>query len=170
MAAVTVCSNFGAQENKICHCFHCFPIYLPWSDGTRCHDLSFLNIEFQACSTLSWASSSSAAAYSGKALCFWNFLSFRRVAKWPPACCYHGPCSWVRRWSQIPACRGDCIRAPCRKGLAVGLSRRIWVLVLGLSISSCVSRHDLHPPCGSVPSLALICPPRGTAVIMKQTK
>ena len=25
--------------------FHCFPIYLPWSDGTRCHDLSFLNVE-----------------------------------------------------------------------------------------------------------------------------
>ena len=34
------------QENKICHCSHCFPIYLPWSDGTRCHDLSFLNAEF----------------------------------------------------------------------------------------------------------------------------
>ena len=30
--------------NKVCHCFHCFPIYLPWSDGTRCHDLSFLNV------------------------------------------------------------------------------------------------------------------------------
>ena len=28
------------------HCFHCFPIYLPWSDGTRCHDLSFMNAEF----------------------------------------------------------------------------------------------------------------------------
>ena len=27
------------------HCFHCFPIYFPWSDGTRCHDLRFLNIE-----------------------------------------------------------------------------------------------------------------------------
>ena len=26
-------------------CFHCFPIYLPWSDETRCHDLSFLNVE-----------------------------------------------------------------------------------------------------------------------------
>ena len=26
-------------------CFHCFPIYLPWSDGTGCHDLSFLNVE-----------------------------------------------------------------------------------------------------------------------------
>ena len=25
--------------------FHCFPIYLSWSDGTRCHDLSFLNVE-----------------------------------------------------------------------------------------------------------------------------
>ena len=29
----------------VCHCFHCFPIYLPWSDGSRCHDLSFLNVE-----------------------------------------------------------------------------------------------------------------------------
>ena len=24
---------------------HYFPIYLPWSDGTRCHDLLFLNVE-----------------------------------------------------------------------------------------------------------------------------
>ena len=29
----------------VCHCFHCFPICLPWSDGTGCHNLSFLNIE-----------------------------------------------------------------------------------------------------------------------------
>ena len=27
--------------NKIGHCFHFFPMYLPWSDQTRCHDLSF---------------------------------------------------------------------------------------------------------------------------------
>ena len=27
------------------HCFHCFPIYFPWSDGTGCHDVSFLNVE-----------------------------------------------------------------------------------------------------------------------------
>ena len=33
-------------QNKVSYCFHCFPIYLPWSDGTRCHDHSFLNIEF----------------------------------------------------------------------------------------------------------------------------
>ena len=25
--------------------FHCFSIYLPRSDGTGCHDLSFLNVE-----------------------------------------------------------------------------------------------------------------------------
>ena len=24
----------------VCHCFHFFPIYLPWSDGNRYHDLS----------------------------------------------------------------------------------------------------------------------------------
>ena len=32
-------------KNKVWYCFHCFPIYLPWSDVTRCHDLSFLNVE-----------------------------------------------------------------------------------------------------------------------------
>ena len=25
MTSVTICSGFGAQENKVCHCFHCFP-------------------------------------------------------------------------------------------------------------------------------------------------
>ena len=30
----------------VSHGFHCFPIYLSWSDGTWCHDLSFLNVEF----------------------------------------------------------------------------------------------------------------------------
>ena len=24
---------------------HCFPMYFPWSDGTGCHDLRFLNVE-----------------------------------------------------------------------------------------------------------------------------
>ena len=38
--------NLELKKIKASHCFHCFPIYLPWSDGTRCHDLSFLNSEF----------------------------------------------------------------------------------------------------------------------------
>ena len=33
-------------KNKVSHCFHCFPVYLPWSNGTRCHYPSFLNAEF----------------------------------------------------------------------------------------------------------------------------
>ena len=33
-------------QNKVCHYFHCFPICLPSSDGTGCHDLSFLNVDF----------------------------------------------------------------------------------------------------------------------------
>ena len=33
MAAVTIYSDFGVQENKLCHCFHCFHIYLPSTDG-----------------------------------------------------------------------------------------------------------------------------------------
>ena len=45
MAAVTIYSDFGAPKNKVWHCFHCFPIYFQWSDGTRCHDLRFLNVE-----------------------------------------------------------------------------------------------------------------------------
>jgi len=39
---------FGAQEDKICHCFHFFPFHLPWRYWTRYHDLTFLNVEFQA--------------------------------------------------------------------------------------------------------------------------
>ena len=45
LQSVTICSDFGAQKNKVSHCFHCFHIYLPWSDGTGCQDLSFLNVE-----------------------------------------------------------------------------------------------------------------------------
>ena len=29
VAAVTICNDFGAQRNKVYHCFHCLPIYLP---------------------------------------------------------------------------------------------------------------------------------------------
>ena len=36
LAAITICSDFGAPQNKVSHCFS---IYLSWSDGTGC-DLS----------------------------------------------------------------------------------------------------------------------------------
>ena len=47
MAAVTDCSDFWAQEKQICLCFHFFPFYLPWIDGTGCHDLSFWMLSFK---------------------------------------------------------------------------------------------------------------------------
>ena len=47
MAAVTICSDFGAQNNKLCLCFHCLPIYLPRSDGTGCYDLVFWMLSFK---------------------------------------------------------------------------------------------------------------------------
>ena len=47
MVAVTICSDFGAQESKICHYFHIFPFYLPWNDGTGCHDLNFWMLSFK---------------------------------------------------------------------------------------------------------------------------
>ena len=46
---------FGAPQNKVSHSlFHCFPIYFPWSDGTRCHDLNFLNLSFKPTFSLSY--------------------------------------------------------------------------------------------------------------------
>ena len=29
MAAITICNDFGAPQNQVCHCFHCLSIYLP---------------------------------------------------------------------------------------------------------------------------------------------
>ena len=49
LAAVTVhcSSDFGAQKNKVCHSFPCFPIYLAWSDGTGYHILAFWMLSFK---------------------------------------------------------------------------------------------------------------------------
>ena len=33
----------GVQKNKVCYSFHFYPISMPWSEGTRCHDLNFLS-------------------------------------------------------------------------------------------------------------------------------
>ena len=34
------------EPKKVCHCFHFFSIYLPWSDGTGWHDFRFFNADF----------------------------------------------------------------------------------------------------------------------------
>ena len=53
MAAVTIHIDFGAQENKVCHCFNFFPIYLPWGDGTGCHSFVLWLLSFRPAFSLS---------------------------------------------------------------------------------------------------------------------
>ena len=44
---------FGAPKYKVSHCFHCFPVYLPWRDRTPCHDLRFWMLSFKPAFSLS---------------------------------------------------------------------------------------------------------------------
>jgi len=53
MAAVTICSDFGAPKNKVWHCFHCFPIYFPWSDGLDTMIFVFWMLSFKPTFSLS---------------------------------------------------------------------------------------------------------------------
>ena len=64
MVAITICSDFGAQKCKVPHCFHWFPICLPWIDRTGCHHFFFffecwvLSQLFHSTLSFSWRGSS----------------------------------------------------------------------------------------------------------------
>ena len=47
MAAVTICKDCRAQEEEICHYFHLFPFYLPWSNEADAMILVFLIFSFK---------------------------------------------------------------------------------------------------------------------------
>ena len=54
-AGVTIYSDFGAQEIKVCQCFHCFSIYLPWGNRTVSVFFDLLEKEMAAhSSTFAW--------------------------------------------------------------------------------------------------------------------
>ena len=53
MAAVTIHSDFGAQENKVWHCFHCFPICLHEVMGLDAMILVFWMLSFKSTFSLS---------------------------------------------------------------------------------------------------------------------
>ena len=83
---------FGALKNQSRHCFNCFPVYLPWSDGIRCHDLSFLNVSFKPTFSLSSFTfiqrlfiSSSLSAIKVVSSAYFRLLIFLS-AVWIPAC------------------------------------------------------------------------------------
>ena len=88
VTAVTICSDFQVQENKICHSFHFFPIYLPWSDGTRlywtCYNivsfyLMFWVLGHKACEVLAPQPAPLARDYQGSP---WNTLFFNCNWAW----------------------------------------------------------------------------------------
>ena len=41
------------KKIKVYHCFHYFPVYLPWCDGTGCLDLDFWTLSFKPAFSLS---------------------------------------------------------------------------------------------------------------------
>ena len=47
MSEAIICSDlWKPPPNKVCHCFHCFLIYLPWSGGIGCIILVFWMLSF----------------------------------------------------------------------------------------------------------------------------
>ena len=50
---VTICSDFGAQENKVCLCFHCFSIYCHEVMGPNAMILVFSMLSFKPSFSLS---------------------------------------------------------------------------------------------------------------------
>ena len=53
MAAVIMCHDFGAQENKVCHSFHCFPIIFHEVMGPDAIILVFWMLSFKSAFSLS---------------------------------------------------------------------------------------------------------------------
>ena len=96
MAAITICSDFGAQKNKISRCFHCFPIYMPWSDGPDAMILVFWILSFKPTFSLSsftfikrFVSSSSLSAIGWCDLHIWGYWFLPAILI--PACASSSP-------------------------------------------------------------------------------
>ena len=72
------CFIFGAPKNGLS--LFRFPIYLPWSDGTRCHNLHFLMLSFKSTFSLSLSSKGSLVLhflpYVWCHLCIWSYWYF----------------------------------------------------------------------------------------------
>ena len=53
MAAITICSDFGAPKNKVCHCFPCFPSICHEVMGPDAMILVFWMLSFKSTFSLS---------------------------------------------------------------------------------------------------------------------
>ena len=109
MAIVTIHSDFGAQGNKICHCFHFFSIYLPWSDRTAYHDLVFWTEFFffffhvrkvmcQCCNKV-WGEAHITQKREHPIIMLMNY---KRIEHWVLSQVFHSPLSPLSRGSLVP--------------------------------------------------------------------
>ena len=156
MAAATICSDFGAQGKKVCHCFHCLPFYLLWGVGTGCHDLHFWMLSFKPAFSLSclmfikrlFRSSSLSAinVVSSTNLRLLIFLPACLIPCLIPAqpftwCTLHDseiPEIYSPNWKlchignilqEKPHCELDCKGKPCLDWLAVELVPERWIRI-----------------------------------------
>ena len=85
----------------VSHCFHCFPIYLPWGDGTRWHDLSFLNVESRQINKYFFKKVSAGATVIYRFDWDWRIcFQLRRLAIW--CCCSSSPSRLCHRLLEYP--------------------------------------------------------------------
>ena len=71
MAANTICSDFGAPQNEVWHCFHCFPIY--------CHEVIGLGVVLLVFWMLSFKPTFSLSSFTFIKMLFSSSLSAIRV-------------------------------------------------------------------------------------------
>ena len=72
MAAVTICSDFGAQENKVCHCFHVSP--------STCHEVMGLGAMVLVFCMLSFKQTFSLSSFIKRLFSFFSLPVIRVVS------------------------------------------------------------------------------------------
>ena len=114
MAAVPVCSDFGAQEEKICHYFHLFPFYLHAVMGPDAIILAFKIFSLKPALSLflfilfkRLFNSSSLSAIRKVSSAYWVSLVAQIVknlpAMWRPGFnSWIGKISWRSEWLPTP--------------------------------------------------------------------
>ena len=109
-------------RNKVHHCFHCFPIYFPWSDGTRCHDLNFLMLSFKPTFPLS-SFSFIKRLFSSSSLSAIRVVSsaYMRLLIFLPAIL-------------IPACAFLCFPVQCFSWCTLHISKISTVIIYSLDV------------------------------------
>ena len=92
------------EPKKVCHCLHFLTIYLPWVDGTRCHDLSFWMLRFKPAFLLSSFTFIKRFLYTGLP---WWLRQYRICLqwRWPGFDPWVGKISWRREWLPTPVFR-----------------------------------------------------------------